>query len=108
MGLLVVDCCTGLWWLLQGVNCLERTGRHQSFGLNSERGNFKLFGLIYQLYLKKFELLGARLLKKRVPYHSRYDDPLHVHLGGFVVGRCADTTSQLGLSTLNPESCKPN
>ena len=31
----------------------------------SERGNFKLFGLVYQLYLRKFELFGARLLKKR-------------------------------------------
>ena len=34
--------------------------------LDSERGNFKLFGLIFQLYLRKFELFGARLLKKRV------------------------------------------
>ena len=34
--------------------------------LDSERGNFKLFGLIYWLYLRKFELFGARLLKKRV------------------------------------------
>ena len=30
----------------------------------SEQGNFKLSGLIYSLYLKKFELFGARLLKK--------------------------------------------
>ena len=34
--------------------------------LDSERGNFKLLGLIYQLYLRKFELFGARLLRKRV------------------------------------------
>ena len=34
--------------------------------LHSERGNFKLFGLIYKLYFRKFELFGARLLKKRV------------------------------------------
>ena len=33
--------------------------------LDGERGNFKLFGLIYWLYLRKFELFGARLLKKR-------------------------------------------
>ena len=32
--------------------------------LHSERGNFKLFGFMYQLYLKRFELFGARLLKK--------------------------------------------
>ena len=30
--------------------------------LDSERGNFKLFGL---KYFRKFELFGARLLKKR-------------------------------------------
>ena len=36
------------------------------FYLDSERGNFKLFGLIYFLNLRKFELLGSRLLKKRV------------------------------------------
>ena len=36
-----------------------------SLNLDSERGNFKLFGLIYWLYLKKLELFGARLLKKR-------------------------------------------
>ena len=34
--------------------------------LDSERGNFKLFGVIYLLYLKKFEHFGARLLKNRV------------------------------------------
>ena len=34
--------------------------------LASERGNFKLFGFICLLYLRKFELFGARLLKKRV------------------------------------------
>ena len=33
--------------------------------LDSERRNFKLFGLIYSLYLRKFKLFGARLLKKR-------------------------------------------
>ena len=33
--------------------------------LDSKRGNFKLFGLIYWLYLRKFKLLGARLLRKR-------------------------------------------
>ena len=33
--------------------------------LDSERGNFKLFGFIYWLYLREFELFGARLLKKR-------------------------------------------
>ena len=32
----------------------------------SDRGNFKLFGLMYQLHLKKFEVFGARLLKRRV------------------------------------------
>ena len=32
---------------------------------DSERGNFKLFGLIQWLYLREFELFGARLLKKR-------------------------------------------
>ena len=36
--------------------------------LDSERGNFKLFGLIYWLYLVKFELFAARLLKKRDNY----------------------------------------
>ena len=36
--------------------------------LDSERGNFKLFGLIYWLYLLKFELFAARLLKKRDNY----------------------------------------
>ena len=31
--------------------------------LLNERGNFKLFGLIYQLYLRKFELFVARLCR---------------------------------------------
>ena len=35
----------------------------QGLGLDSERGNFKLFGLIYSLNLRKLELCGARLLK---------------------------------------------
>ena len=45
-------------------------------GLRSKKGivgfyigldrNFKLFGLIYWLYNRKFDLSGARLLKKRV------------------------------------------
>ena len=33
--------------------------------VDSEWGNFELFGRIYWLYLRKFELFGARLLKKR-------------------------------------------
>ena len=33
--------------------------------LDSEWGNFKVFGLQNLLYLRKFELFGARLLKKR-------------------------------------------
>ena len=33
--------------------------------LDSEQGNFNLFGLIYSLYLRKIELFGARLLKKK-------------------------------------------
>ena len=37
--------------------------------LDSERGNFKLFAHIYWLYLRKIELFGARLLKKRDPNH---------------------------------------
>ena len=34
--------------------------------LDSERGNFKLLGLMYSLCIGKFELFGVRLLKKRV------------------------------------------
>ena len=42
-----------------------RPGCHLFRNFYSERVNFKLFGLIYYLHLRKFELFGARLLKKR-------------------------------------------
>ena len=40
------------------------------FGLDSQWENFKLFGLIYYVYPKKFELFWAWLLKKRVGQHQ--------------------------------------
>ena len=43
--------------------------------LDSERGNFKLFGFIYLLYLRKFELFVARLLKQRVTINLKLDGP---------------------------------
>ena len=44
----------------------SETGRSDfCYNLDSERVNFKLFSLVYWLYLLKFELFGARLLKKR-------------------------------------------
>ena len=55
-------------WDLWSIICFPYYGRpaySYTNDLDSERGNFKLFGLIYQLYLRKFELFGARLLKKR-------------------------------------------
>ena len=47
---------------VQGSGCEVR----RIIDLDSERGNFRLFGLIKWLYLRKFELFGPRLLKKRV------------------------------------------
>ena len=52
--------------------------------LDNERGNFKLFGLIYKLYLRKFELFGARLLKKRDL--ERIPESWNMGLGGLVLG----------------------
>ena len=64
-----------IWHSVLAVSTTERLDPHpeletlvEAFSgqvLDSERGNFKLFGLIYWLYLRKFELFGARLLKKR-------------------------------------------
>ena len=40
------------------------------FFLDSHWGNFRLFGLIYLVYLRKFKLFWPRLLKKRVLEHD--------------------------------------
>ena len=41
-------------------------GMKGSLNLDRERGSFKIFALIYSLYLRKFARFAARLLKKRV------------------------------------------
>ena len=38
--------------------------------LDSEQGNFNLFGLIYSLYLRKIELLGAPVVEEERCIHT--------------------------------------
>ena len=68
------------------------------FCLDSERGNFKPFGLIYiyKLYRRKVELFGARLLKKRVLPDNINPKPLSLKLKSSLLSRVGTADSFLG------------
>ena len=54
----------------QSFGGFEGESRNSTVGktLDSQWGNFKLFGLIYLVYLTKFKLFWALLLKERVTH----------------------------------------
>ena len=65
-----------------------------TINLDSERGNFKFFGFIYWLYLRKFELLGGRLLKKRDKDHK---GSIKLNTWGLLVGLFLRAPGSLGV-----------
>ena len=63
-----MDVCLdrGLLWFIRVLRlfAFAKSLYGALISLDSERGNFKLFGLIYELYLKKFELLGGPVVEE--------------------------------------------